>query len=638
MNYRRDIDGLRGVAIVPVVLFHAGVPGFGGGFVGVDVFFVISGYLITGLLAEQLEAGRLSLRQFYERRIRRLFPALFVVVSCVWIAAFCLFLPRDLEQVGKTCLATLLFVANIFFFTQSGYFDTAADTKPLWHAWSLSVEEQFYFVFPLLLIGVHRWYPGRVVRAIALVTAVSFVAGAYATFVFPKAAFYMMPLRMWELGVGALVALGAFREWTRTQEHRWPGYLGLALILVPTVLYDPKIPFPGLAAVPPTVGAALLLGRAGSAAHARRFLESRVMRFFGLVSYSLYLWHWPIFVFAEYYFFPTPLGAWMGVAIGVAVGVATLSWRFVERRFHRPMARQPQASVLPAAAALTAALAACSAVLIVGRGLPSRLPEGARWYEAAQDFNRRGALCHNAHRHSVAIGKSCVYGDESRAPSYAIWSDSFGVELVAAIGHRLRPDRQSILQLTTAACPPSLGFSFEAFDGCPDRNAAILKFLRADTSIATVILVANYRFYSTPTLRKTFEPGFRDAVARLVDAGKSVWIVYPIPVPKVSVPKVVALNVMRGKHPGSFRIDASTYRSDNAETMAFLDTLLGPHVRKIDVTSVLCEARSCATFADGRVLYMDESHLSLAGAHYVAPVFEPVFGGGPVRLTGQRDP
>lgn len=624
MRYRKDIDGLRAVAIVPVVLFHAGIPGFGGGFVGVDVFFVISGFLITGLLQERLDAGRLSLRDFYERRIRRIFPALVLVLCFVWVVAYAVFLPRDLFQTGRGLLATLFFVANIFFYSQSGYFDAAADTKPLWHMWSLSVEEQFYFVFPLIMIVVQRWYPGRLVRVVAVLAAISFAGSAFAAILFPKAAFYMMPLRMWELATGSLLALGAVRPSSRGRG--WWDSLGLALIAVPAVAYSATLPFPGLAAAPPVLGAALLLSDGRDAATTvKRFLQSRVMRYFGLVSYSWYLWHWPMLVFSKYYWFPKPLGAWVCAPIAASLGVSTLSWRFVERRFHRPTARDPQRPILRLAASLTAALAACSALLVVTRGFPSRLPPGAAWEQAADDVNRRNARCHLYPRRSIAIDRSCLYGDASVAPTYAIWGDSFGGELVAVLGERLKAQKRSILQLTSADCPPALRFGYRPFDRCPDRNAEVLTFIRHSKSIEAVILVGDYRRYDIRDYGTSFEDGFRQAVAQLVAAGKTVWIVYPVPTPGVLVPKMIALDAMRGIDPASLRLDRAAYEQGYGGIIAFFDGLIHPHVHKIDLTRILCDRRFCATFANGKVLYRDDRHLSLAGARYVAPAFTPLF-------------
>ena len=210
MVHRPDIDGLRALAVIPVVLFHMDLAAFGGGFVGVDVFFVISGFLITSIIVGDLERGRFSLRRFYERRIRRIFPALFTVLAVTTVLAALILLPRDLEDYSKTLVATSVFASNIHFFRQAGYFDAESHTKPLLHTWSLAVEEQFYIFFPLLLIVLHRFWPRRLKGVLAVLALASFVASVITVRADQSAAFYLAHTRAWELLLGSLLALGAF--------------------------------------------------------------------------------------------------------------------------------------------------------------------------------------------------------------------------------------------------------------------------------------------------------------------------------------------------------------------------------------------------------------------------------------------
>ncbi|MGS1017911.1 acyltransferase family protein [Allosphingosinicella humi] len=250
-GYRADIDGLRAVAVVPVVLFHAGIARFSGGYVGVDVFFVISGYLITRLIAGEIQRGTFSLARFYERRIRRIFPALFAMLGASLIAGLILFLPRDFENFGRNLVGVAGFVSNIFFWAQTDYFDGPAELKPLLHTWSLAVEEQFYIVFPLFLAWMTRTRPDGGRKAIALIALASFAGSAVAVALEPTTAFYLTPFRAWELLLGSLLALDVFPRFAHSAQRNVAAVAGLALILASVTLYSDLTPFPGLAALLP---------------------------------------------------------------------------------------------------------------------------------------------------------------------------------------------------------------------------------------------------------------------------------------------------------------------------------------------------------------------------------------------------
>ena len=259
IGYRRDIDGLRAFAILPVLLFHAHVPGFSGGYVGVDIFFVISGFLITGIIAREVDEGRFSLLRFYERRFRRIIPALSVMILAVLAVAAWLYLPGDLEGVPKSALAATLFASNLWFFTDTGYFAGGADVKPLLHTWSLAVEEQYYIGFPILLILIARYAPRRRGAIMAAAMLASFALAAAMQRDTSGFTFYLLPARAWELLAGALLALGIVPPVSRRWMREALGLAGLLAIGATVLLYDKNSPFPGLGALPPVLGAAALL-------------------------------------------------------------------------------------------------------------------------------------------------------------------------------------------------------------------------------------------------------------------------------------------------------------------------------------------------------------------------------------------
>ncbi|HEY6579235.1 MAG TPA: acyltransferase, partial [Rhizomicrobium sp.] len=328
--YRPEIDGLRALAILPVVLFHYGAPGFRGGFVGVDVFFVISGYLITSLIQGEMEDGAFSLARFYERRVRRIFPALFAMLAVVSAAALIWFFPVDLVRYAQSLFATAVFGANFEFWREAGYFDAVANQKPLLHLWSIAVEEQFYLLFPALLLALRRVSPRARRAAIGGVLVVSFALGAWGVAAAPVATFYLLPARAWELMLGALLALGAFRAPKSRIAAETLALAGLALIAASVFAFTSQTPFPGPAALAPCLGAALvILAARPENSFAGKLLATRPLVFTGLISYSLYLWHWPVFVFATYIGFREPSGAESALLIALSFALAVISWRYV---------------------------------------------------------------------------------------------------------------------------------------------------------------------------------------------------------------------------------------------------------------------------------------------------------------------
>ena len=343
VRHRADIDGLRAIAVVPVVLFHAGVSQVSGGFVGVDIFFVISGYLITSLILGEMREGRFSLLSFYERRIRRIFPALFAVLAVCIVLAGTLFLPRELRSFDESLLAATFFVSNIYFYGSNGYFAAPPDTLPLLHTWSLSIEEQFYIVFPLLLslaiaFGRRIW-----VGLISVLFLLSLAASIWVTPINPDAAFYLAPMRVWELMLGALLAARVLPRIESQAVREMLALAGVALIAYAVFRFSTSTPFPGSAALIPCLGAAFLIyaGEDEGTTSASKVLSLRPLVFVGLISYSLYLWHWPLLVFARYWSV-TSLTGWQSATIVIASFIlAALSWAYIEQPFRRKRAAIP---------------------------------------------------------------------------------------------------------------------------------------------------------------------------------------------------------------------------------------------------------------------------------------------------------
>lgn len=329
MKYRPEIDGLRSVAVLPVILFHAGLGIFSGGYVGVDIFFVISGYLITTIILSQIIAGRFSLLEFYSRRSRRILPALFLVIACTIPLAFLLMLPSQFNDFSQSVAAVTIFASNILFWKESGYFAAAAELKPLLHTWSLAVEEQYYVLFPLLLLGLWRLGARPALMVLGVIFGASLIASQFLSTRAPDANFFLLLSRAWELLAGSLCAIWILKR--GRSGHALASTLGLGLILASIFLYDGDTPFPSVYALAPVAGTALIILFADGGTPVGRLLAMRGPVFIGLISYSAYLWHQPLFALARLASPDHPPMAVMMALAALSIGLAFLSWKYVEQ-------------------------------------------------------------------------------------------------------------------------------------------------------------------------------------------------------------------------------------------------------------------------------------------------------------------
>ncbi|MBK9029868.1 MAG: acyltransferase [Myxococcales bacterium] len=625
MRYRADLDGLRAIAVTAVILDHLGVPGVRGGYVGVDVFFVISGYLITSMIAPAARARRFSIVDFYQRRVRRIAPAFFAMTVASSVAAWFLMPPTDLARYGASVTATSTFSSNVLFWRQEGYFDIAAHGKPMLHTWSLAVEEQFYIVYPLLLAALFRWWPRRVGPWLIALTAASLAACVWTTAAAPRLAFYLMPLRGWELLAGALLALDLVPPATRAWQRQLAATAGLGAIVGAIVGFSSATAFPGVAALIPVAGAALLIyAHAGDDAPATavgRLLRARPMVFVGAISYSLYLWHWPALVFAR---------SWIGAltpahlaAVALAtLALAVLSWRFVEQPVRRPSTWATRRALFGGLAAATAITISFGVATSATHGWPGRVSAEVRALDhAAADYNHDRPRCHGYDRRPIAYDDKCVYGRAGVAPSVALWGDSMAAELAVALGREADARGRGLLYISYSSCPPAKDLAFADRPGCRAHDREVLARLAASATITTVVLVAQYRRYER-LLGPRFVASFGEVATTLTAAGKRVLVVYPIPTPPGRVPTLLARAAMRGQAPTTIAIARAAYDAENRATIAALDQLVAqPGIDAIRIADRLCDATRCAVYADGRVLYFDDRHLSVTGAAFVMPLF-----------------
>lgn len=336
MNYRREIDGLRALAVLPVILFHAGFETFSGGFVGVDIFFVISGYLITTIILAELEAEKFSIINFYERRARRILPALFFVMLVCIPFAWLWLIPSDLLQFSQSLIAVVGFVSNLFFWQTSGYFQTAGELNPLLHTWSLAVEEQYYLFFPIFLLLAWKLGKQWILALLIIVFVTSLALAEWGTLAKPSATFYLLPTRCWELIAGSFVAF-----WLYYQSHRvvpksiseCGGMLGLVLIAIAVFTFEEHTRVPGLFALIPVVGTVLIILFTSGTTLAGKLLGSKIFVGVGLISYSAYLWHQPLFAFAKQRSIEHPDQFVFSMLAVSSLVLAAITWKFVEAPF-----------------------------------------------------------------------------------------------------------------------------------------------------------------------------------------------------------------------------------------------------------------------------------------------------------------
>ena len=379
-RYRPEVDGLRALAVIPVLLFHAGL-GTPGGFMGVDIFFVISGYLITTLIVRDLQLGSFQMRAFWERRIRRILPAAAVMVIATLIAGAIILLPESFESLGKSALAQSLMISNFYFWQQDGYFAGPSDYEALLHTWSLAVEEQFYLVLPLLLVFLNRKSPRRIAFILSLIFLASLIWSFFGPYLYPMATFYLLPARAWELLLGSLIAILAIKIPGGRLGASFLSLLGIALMVYPMLTYLPSTPFPGIAAIPPCLGAALfILASRDHKTLAGQLLALPPFVFIGKISYSLYLWHWPLLVFGRHLsIHETPLETRL-LLLAASFLLAILSWRFVETPFRKPGLLADQKQTFNFFYLTTTVVAVTGTIIYKIDGVPSRLSPVAQAY------------------------------------------------------------------------------------------------------------------------------------------------------------------------------------------------------------------------------------------------------------------
>jgi len=649
-RYRPDIDGLRAVAVLPVVFYHYGIAPFSGGFVGVDVFFVISGYLITQLIWTEMGERRFTFLNFYERRIRRIFPALFAVMAASFVAALFILFPKDFDDYARSLVATAAFVSNFHFWGEVGYWDAAATQKPLLHTWSLAVEEQFYLLFPAILLylrprgkALALWVLGGL-----LVASLGFaVVGAYR---WPATTFYLLPMRFWELLIGCVLAVGKFRTPENPLLRNAISAIGFALIAWAVFALTDDSAFPGANAIPPCLGAALIVyAGSGGKTLVNRALSMRLPVIVGLISYSLYLWHWPIYVYALQ-IQPnglTTLQTWLAIAASVAL--AALSWRYVEQPFRRSASHLSSRTLFRLAGAGAAMAIALGAAGWTMGGLPQRYsPAIQRILAEANDWEPRRSTCFNRSPSRIVRGDACLIGAKGAKPDFLLWGDSHADALLPAVSDAAASKGRAGYVAAHGHCAAALGVSWSKAKECVAFNAAVAK-IAMRPEIKTVVLDARWApdagepgvrkgatdiaeltdsqstMSSPAETRAAFIRGMTRTVRMLAAAHKQIIIVGGTPEFPMPVPTELAKMALYGKQWPLVPTRAE-YLARQEPVYAIFENLQRRYkLTIVHPEDVFCPGTICVAMLDGRPLFRDYSHMSVFGARHLTPLFKPLF-------------
>lgn len=644
-DHRRDIDGLRALAVMAIVAFHAAPALVPGGYVGVDVFFVISGFLITRIIVGERAEGRFSFARFYLRRARRILPAYLLVVAVVGVAAYALFLPDELQTFGWALGSAGLFLTNVVFANYPGYFDPLAEQSPLLHLWSLSVEEQFYLVWPLLIAGLSL-APVRRLRpwlALALLAASLAAAQLLVTGENARLAFFHLPFRAWEFLLGGLLVLGnpAVRS-RRASEVAVAA--GLILIVGSAFLLGPETPFPGLAAVPACLGAALVIGSGGRASAAAP-LRLAPMVWLGLISYSLYLWHWPLLVFARL-LNNGPLSAVQtGCVIAASVLAAIVTWRFVEQPWRGAAPKPCWRHLAYGAAPLAVSLAAGLIPLNLG-GLPQRLPATVLKAAATEtgDVNPNRKACFGKGSDAGHTPDVCRTGSPIHV---LVWGDSHADALTPGVLVWAKARGYAVQESANGGCPPipgaRIGFGRREFNkGCATFNAAVLREIAAAPDLKLIVLIARWPIYAgvrpdydINSGRVTMwdgqigrplslEVGLDRTLTAIAATHTQAQVVLMGPVPELPqiVPRCIARKrLLHLEETACLSTPSDLPLSRIGPTQAQLDRVLArhPEVATFRPAERLCHDGRCDAGAAGVPIYFDDDHIAASAAAWLAP-------------------
>ncbi|MGS2724290.1 acyltransferase family protein [Porticoccus sp. GXU_MW_L64] len=648
MQYRPEIDGLRALAVVPVIFFHAGFEYFGGGFVGVDIFFVISGYLITSIIIAEIEKNKFSINNFYERRARRILPALSACLLVTSLSSLVLMPPPLLEEYSKSLISVATFLSNVHFYRSSDYFSPASEENPLLHTWSLSVEEQYYLFFPIVIFLL--WPLGKKwVVSILAVTAVASLALAQtlATGNQAYANFYLIFSRAWELFFGSIAAFFWYKKIEAAPLIKESlSLLGLIFIFFSIVAFNKYTPYPSVFTLVPVLGTLMLILFATEGTTIKKLLSIKPIVFTGLLSYSLYLWHQPFFAFLRIKSIGMPETKLFFIAIIIIAIIAYLSWKYIEIPFRSKSKFSKRTIFLYSGSSLCVFIA----IGLIGywsEGLPSRYEKSL--YNNRANPSPKRAECTTKGQNYLKPQNGCTYfGDNVR---WAALGDSHVIELAYSLAKIIEPKNEGLRHLSFSGCPPIINYKTKNI-GCSEWLNESLEYLENDSSINNVIVAFRFSYYffgdqknsypdlpnTSPAfnfaappkedLRELLWKDFVEIIERLIASNKTVYIVYPFPELPTHIDKATSpFSVFSSQTaiPNLEKaISVEYYRNRNSYILEKLSSL--PYNEKLIAIAPLktiCSVDYCPAALHSKILYFDDNHLGLQGTQLLlSPIFK----------------
>ncbi|MCU7835193.1 MAG: acyltransferase [gamma proteobacterium symbiont of Taylorina sp.] len=648
LSYRPDIDGLRAIAVLAVIFYHLDIPFISGGFVGVDIFFVISGFLIGSIIYSEIQADRFSLVNFYIRRIRRIFPVLFFIVLITSIAAL-MILPRlQLGEFSESVISAAWFVSNFFFWFHNDYFSVAAELKPLLHTWSLSVEEQFYVFFPLLMLILNKRQFYITTTLLILLLLLSFVVSLYLSETYASANFYLAPTRAWEFLSGVILAIGLFPDIKSFVIRQCLSLSGIALLLSSMVLLDDHSIFPGINAIYPVLGSVLLIHtgstrRITSQTWVSIVISSAVFRYIGLISYSLYLWHWPVIALLKNYS-SGELNLFSKAIIFFIVFIfSIITYQFIEQPF-RNHARLRKMITLKTGLLIILMMSATG----LGLYYYSKRIDIADNVQTREEVLQQMAQLKTCFlkKESLKSISRCSFGDKTSDKIFLLWGDSHTLAMYPAFVKLAKQAGWRGIHATLTGCPPLFEVTVDDVKQCNGMVAQNIKNFLLNNKIDVVFLVSRWNLYETGWIRngRLMKPNsfvsdhytkgvdaqsstqvLHRAIEKTVqfltvEAGVDVNLLLPVPVLPDLIDKYQPEdnNILRRSdylaQRASIvqRINELNYTQSN-EAQSF-------HV--IDPLDALCAKKNCKLFEQGKALYLDDNHLSPSGAMMIFPLLE----------------
>ncbi|HSC68304.1 MAG TPA: acyltransferase family protein [Cellvibrio sp.] len=640
MIFRQDINGLRAIAVIAVVLYHFGITGFAGGFSGVDIFFVISGYLMTGIIFSKIEKNRFNLLDFYLARAARIIPALAVLCVTLLVVAWFILPPYEMRSFGKHILGAATFLSNFIFARDSGYFDGAADEKWLLHTWSLSVEWQFYIFYPLLILAIRKYFSFNVTRW----TLVFFAVASYLLSIFfparlADAGFYLLPTRAWEMIAGGLIyafSLQASQKYKLTLEG-----VGLILLAGSILLLNSSYAWPGSLAALPVLGAALVIIAANEKSP---FTHNPVSQYIGTISYSLYLWHWPVVVVLN--LFELKESAW-GITAGIAASLllAMLSYYLVERPWRNAFpTKLPQIFPVLGYTSLTGVIAVAGLGIFYFNGVPSRVDELVVIADSEQNNRNPRSECFVIPSKDPT-SPMCVFGEDKDKIGLIVIGDSHSNATITAVAAAIPQQMGGVLFLGADGCAAMMNLSTPHFYNCGDYNKKVLHFLQNNLPGSPVLVINHItqnlltppadahkkpvylaKVPNTSTeFAELFKQEYQSHLCKLTEH-RPVYVMQSIPGMNVNVPQAIVRSMMYKSEKVDIAIPLDEYYKREQPLRTFMSSAIKAcNAHELDPLDYLCRDNACIGSINYRPLYYDDDHLSEYGNRLLIPMFRNIW-------------